>query len=351
MDTIEAEAFRRIYPAEYLARFLAKGLRPDGRTLLQPRAATLTLGVVTSAQGSALVRLGRTAALAAVKAEIFTPTLDAPASGAAVICVELPPLCSAELRPGRSAEACAPLSARVNAAVEASRCLPLEQLCVVEAKHAWLLRCDVYILDADGGLFEAALAAATAALADTRLPPLAPDLSSPGRLVAVTRGGGGGADADSVGAGHAASAVLAGGAGRTVRLASFPAAASVALVSVESAGATSAPAGGCHALVDPTREEEAVAGCAVSVAVSSSTGHDLCAMLLQCRPGAEDEQGVIGDEAFVSAVSAAAKRQRAWTATLAAAGIVVAEAPPPPPAHEPPQPQLQPGGNAEQMEA
>jgi exosome complex component RRP43 len=65
----------------------------------------VTLGVVSSAQGSALAKIGRTAMLAGVKAEICTPERTRPAAGLLNVTVELTPLCSATSRPGRHAHA------------------------------------------------------------------------------------------------------------------------------------------------------------------------------------------------------------------------------------------------------
>jgi exosome complex component RRP43 len=63
----------------------------------------VTLGVVSSAQGSALAKIGRTAMLAGVKAEICVPERTRPAAGLLNVTVELTPLCSANSRPGRHA--------------------------------------------------------------------------------------------------------------------------------------------------------------------------------------------------------------------------------------------------------
>ena len=62
LDTasLDADAFRRLYPDQYYARFLEDDIRPDGRTLGRSRATTIGLGTITSADGSALVKQGNT---------------------------------------------------------------------------------------------------------------------------------------------------------------------------------------------------------------------------------------------------------------------------------------------------
>lgn len=78
---LQAEAYQRLYPAEYYASFLEKGIRPDGRLLSQARPVTLALGVVGSAPSSALARVGGTSALAGVRAEVASPDLEVPEEG------------------------------------------------------------------------------------------------------------------------------------------------------------------------------------------------------------------------------------------------------------------------------
>lgn len=46
---------------------------------------------------------------------------------------------------------------------------PLRQLCVVEGKAAWSLSLDVYILSADGSVFDTVLLASIAALTGTQV--------------------------------------------------------------------------------------------------------------------------------------------------------------------------------------
>lgn len=56
----QGAAFRRLYPAEYYARFLAQTppIRPDGRALGQTRPLSIGLGFITTADASAIVKVG-----------------------------------------------------------------------------------------------------------------------------------------------------------------------------------------------------------------------------------------------------------------------------------------------------
>ena len=53
----QAGAFKRLYPDKYFARFVADGIRPDGRPLGRARATTIGLNAVSTADASALVKV------------------------------------------------------------------------------------------------------------------------------------------------------------------------------------------------------------------------------------------------------------------------------------------------------
>ena len=63
---MEAAAYKRLYPHEYYEKFVSEGARPDGRPLGRARPVSVARGVVSTADGSTLAKIGRTTALAAV---------------------------------------------------------------------------------------------------------------------------------------------------------------------------------------------------------------------------------------------------------------------------------------------
>ena len=69
-DTLEPDAFRKLYPDQYYTRFLAEGLRPNGRPLGRARPTTIALGAISTADSSALVKIGNTTVMAGVKLEV-----------------------------------------------------------------------------------------------------------------------------------------------------------------------------------------------------------------------------------------------------------------------------------------
>lgn len=75
------EIFSRIQPHEYLKRFLDQSVRPDGRLLNQFRKTMITSGAISTANASAMVRLGGTTVVCGIKAEVCEPKVSVPNQG------------------------------------------------------------------------------------------------------------------------------------------------------------------------------------------------------------------------------------------------------------------------------
>ena len=174
-QTDEAAAFRKVQPEEFYRKFLAQGVRPDGRALLGARKATPTPGAVTSADGSCMLKLGKTVVLAGVQCEPGVPTKAGPALGRVVVSLEVSSVASvaagssARGAAGRLDRELAPL----RELLQRTACddlLDLDTLCIAEGRAVWKCHCDVYIIEHDGNLTDAAMLALTCAIADVRLP-------------------------------------------------------------------------------------------------------------------------------------------------------------------------------------
>lgn len=164
-------AFQRLYPGEYYARFLQEGFRPDGRPPGRPRPISIGLGSIETADSSALVKVGSATALACIKVQVMVPDESRPGDGQLVTTVELTPMSSPDVRPGRPPLAAQVLNAQLEAVLQ--NAVDNKQLCIADGKAAWLAYLDIYILDADGSLFDVSLLAAVAALQSLRLPRVA----------------------------------------------------------------------------------------------------------------------------------------------------------------------------------
>ena len=82
---MDANTFRALYPDQFLAKFVEAGVRPDGRPLGLPRPTSIGLGAVSTADASALVKVGSTTALAGIKCEVMPAAADAPDQGRLVL--------------------------------------------------------------------------------------------------------------------------------------------------------------------------------------------------------------------------------------------------------------------------
>ncbi|WZZ13529.1 hypothetical protein YC2023_106618 [Brassica napus] len=172
---MEVDAFRRLFPLRFFERHLSESLRPDGRPLGTARDTIVNLGLVSSADGSALAKIGSTTMLAAIRMEVMSPSTDSPDEGCIAVEFHMPPICSPTVRPGRPADEAPVISKRLSDIF--SRCLDfcdmidLKELCLVSGKAAWMGYLDIYCLDADGALFDAALLSAVAAFSNCKIYP------------------------------------------------------------------------------------------------------------------------------------------------------------------------------------
>ncbi|KAG9015404.1 hypothetical protein FRB94_000008 [Tulasnella sp. JGI-2019a] len=170
LSSLNASTFQRLHPRAYLERFLAEGIRPDGRECEEWRPVSVNLGSISTADGSALVKMGDTTVVCGIKAEIAEPDLDSPGHGWLVPNVDLPAICSPKFKPGPPGEEAQVLSERLNEVLTLAKVIPTTSLCIEKGKAAWVLYVDVTCINYDGNPMDAILLAVMAALRNTRLP-------------------------------------------------------------------------------------------------------------------------------------------------------------------------------------
>ncbi|KAM8741231.1 exosome complex component RRP43 isoform 2-T2 [Acanthopagrus schlegelii] len=175
-------------PLEYHRSFLKENCRPDGRELSEFRTTTLNIGSISTADGSALVKVGNTTVICGIKAELTNPTVEAPGKGYIVPNVDLPPLCSSRFRPGPPSEQAQAASQFIADVIESSEVIQTEDLCIERGKLCWVLYCDLMCLDYDGNLLDACTIALLAALQNTKLPEVTISTETPEVNLAKRRG-------------------------------------------------------------------------------------------------------------------------------------------------------------------
>ncbi|KAG1445565.1 hypothetical protein G6F56_009868 [Rhizopus delemar] len=162
------EIFSKIQPHEYLKKYLNEKVRPDGRVLEQFRKTMITKNTISTANASAMVRLGGTTVVCGIKAEVCEPKVDTPNQGYLVPNVELSPLCSSKFKSGPPSEKAQVISEFIHQLFSKSNVFPLESLCIEEGKAVWVLYADIVCLNYDGNVLDAGLLSLTTALKDCK---------------------------------------------------------------------------------------------------------------------------------------------------------------------------------------
>jgi len=153
-----------------IEQLIEKGKRLDDRGLLDTREIKIEQGVIEKAEGSARVYLGKTQILVGVKVGTGEPFPDTPNEGVLTVNAELVPVASPHFEPGPPDENSIELARVVDRGIRESKCIDNEKLCIDPGKKVFVVFVDIYILNHDGNLIDAAALAAMAALMNTKMP-------------------------------------------------------------------------------------------------------------------------------------------------------------------------------------
>jgi exosome complex component RRP42 len=148
---------------------IQKGKRLDERGALDHRPLTIMLGTVEKANGSAYVYLGKTKVLAGIKVETGTPFADTPDEGILTVNAEFVPMAFPTFEAGPPDENSIELARVVDRGIRESKAIDLKKLCIAPGKKVFMVFVDVYILDHDGNLIDAAGMAALGALLNAKM--------------------------------------------------------------------------------------------------------------------------------------------------------------------------------------
>ena len=148
---------------------IVKGKRLDERGPLDYRPLTIMLGTVEKANGSAYVYLGKTKVLAGVKVESGTPFPDTPDEGILTVNAEFVPMASPTFEAGPPDENSIELARVVDRGIRESKAIDVKKLCIQPGKKVFVVFVDIYVLDHDGNLIDAAGMAALGALISAKM--------------------------------------------------------------------------------------------------------------------------------------------------------------------------------------
>ncbi len=155
---------------DHMLKLVAEGKRLDGRGVSDVRDIQILTDVIESADGSARVKLGKTEVIAGVKIIPGTPFPDTPNIGVLTTGAELIPMAHPTFESGPPGEDAIELARVVDRGIRESGMVDVEALCIVPGEEVWMCFVDIYALDYDGNLFDAANLAAVCALKTATIP-------------------------------------------------------------------------------------------------------------------------------------------------------------------------------------
>jgi len=150
--------------------YLKEGKRFDSRGLLDYRSLTIETGVSKNAEGSARVKLGKTEVIAGIKMDAAVPYTDHEDEGTLITTVELLPLASANFESGPPSIKAIEMARIVDRGVRESKFIEFDKLCIKKGEKVWGIFLDIFPINDDGNLLDAAGIAAVAALLTAKMP-------------------------------------------------------------------------------------------------------------------------------------------------------------------------------------
>jgi exosome complex component RRP42 len=158
---------------KYMKSLIEKGSRIDGRKFDELRKPIkIELGISSKAEGSAKVTWGETEVLVGVKMNVGTPYPDSQDQGVLITGAELSPMSDPRFLSGPPGPEAIELARIVDRGVRESKMLDVKKLCIREGELVWTIFLDIYPMNNDGNLIDAASLAAVAALKSAVFPKL-----------------------------------------------------------------------------------------------------------------------------------------------------------------------------------
>lgn len=156
--------------ARRIMQYLHEGKRFDGRKPEEFRELTIEKNVSKKAEGSVRVRLGKTEVIVGVKLDVGVPYPDSLDKGNLMVTAEILPLSSARVDLGPPKFDAIELGRVIDRGIRESKVINLEKLCIKKGEKVWTVYIDIYSINDDGNLFDAAGIGALAALKIAKVP-------------------------------------------------------------------------------------------------------------------------------------------------------------------------------------
>lgn len=163
----------RITPSttgERIKKYLKEGKRFDGRAPEQFRDLVIEKEVSCKAEGSVRVKLGLTEVIVGVKMALSEPYADSPTKGNLMVTAEMLPLSAAKYESGPPKINAIEWARVTDRGIRESGFVDFDKLCVKEGEKVWTVFVDIYSINDDGNLMDAATIGAIAAMKIARVP-------------------------------------------------------------------------------------------------------------------------------------------------------------------------------------
>jgi exosome complex component RRP42 len=153
-----------------LKSMFEEGKRFDGRGLMDVRDFEVEYGVSNKAEGSARVKMGKTEVIVGVKLATGSPYSDSPNKGNLMVSADLLPLASPRYEMGPPKFPAIELPRLIDRMVRESGMIDLGKFSITDGENVWTVIIDIYPINDDGSILDAASIACVAAMKDAVFP-------------------------------------------------------------------------------------------------------------------------------------------------------------------------------------
>jgi len=156
--------------AERIREYLESEKRFDGRKKDEFRELIIEKNISNKAEGSVRVKLGKTEVLVGIKMDVAAPYPDSPNKGNLMVTAEFLPMSSSRIELGPPKFDSIEVGRIIDRGIRESKLIDLEKLCIKEGEKVWTVFIDIYTINDDGNILDAAGIGAVAALKLAKVP-------------------------------------------------------------------------------------------------------------------------------------------------------------------------------------
>lgn len=153
-----------------IIELLKEGKRLDGRGAFDFRDIEIETGVSSKAEGSARVKIGETEIVVGVKMNIQEPYPDHQDEGTMMTGMEFNPICGERYDSGPPKINAIEVARVVDRGIRESGFIDFKKLCIEKGEKVWCVNIDIYCINDDGNVLDAAALGAVAAMRVSKFP-------------------------------------------------------------------------------------------------------------------------------------------------------------------------------------